>query len=184
MVFDMQKGQAVAINQMRLIVGLGWDPGESGTQCDLDASACLLNSDWKIFDELGVVYYNNPASRDGAVRACPDDRRGEVSNGGDNEQILVDLSRISPDVEAVVFAASIYEAMERNQNFGDIKNSYVRIIDADCNQEICRYVLDEDFSFENAIEFGQLCRCDSTWAFYATGVGFAEGLQGVVDNYS
>jgi len=183
MAINLQKGQRVAIGLQHITVGLGWDPAESGTDFDLDATACMLGEDKKIPAETFFVYYNNPKSADGACESTGDDRTGGNSEFGDDEQIIVDLTKVSPKIKSIVFAASIYDADARRQNFGQVQNSYIRICDSDSGEELCKYELCEDFSIETAIEFGRLYLHNGEWKFEATGIGHKGGLQSIVDKY-
>ena len=184
MAINLQKGQRVAIGLQHITVGLGWDPAESGEfDCDLDATACMIDENKKIPSEEFFVYYNNPQSADGACQSTGDDRTGGNSEDGDDEQIIVDLTKVSPQVKSIVFAASIYDADVRRQNFGQVQNSYIRICDTNSGEELCKYELCEDFSIETAIEFGRLYLHNGEWKFEATGIGHKDGLQGIVNKY-
>lgn len=167
-----------------MIVGLGWDPAENGqTSFDLDATACLLDDKGKTPNEKFFVFYNNQSSPDESCKSTGDDLTGGNPDGGDDEQIIVDLTKVDPRVKSIVFAASIYDARNRKQNFGQVKNSYIRILNSENNEELCRYELCEDFSVETAIEFGRLYLQDGEWKFEATGDGHKDGLQGIVNKY-
>lgn len=183
MSINLQKGQRVAVGLQHFTLGLGWDPAETGADFDLDASVCMLNDNKKIPSENFFVFYNNLSSPDGACTSSGDDRTGTNSAGGDDEQIVVDLTKISPEVTSMVFNASIHEAAERKQNFGQVQNSYIRIFNTDTQEELCKYELCEDFSIETAIEFGRLYLHKGEWKFEATGIGHKNGLQGIVDKY-
>ena len=183
MAINLQKGQRIEIGLKHITVGLGWDPAETGQDFDLDASACMLNEAKKVPTENFFVFYNNPKSPDEACYSTGDDRTGGNSVDGDDEQLIVDLSKVDPRVTSIVFAASIYEAEARKQNFGQVQNSYIRICDTDTGEEICKYELCEDFSIETAIEFGRLYLHNGNWKFEATGIGHPNGLQGIVNKY-
>ncbi len=183
MAVSLQRGQQVSIGLKHLVVGLGWDSSESGNSFDLDVTACMLSNTMRIPAEKFFVFYNNLESPDGACRSSGDDRTGGNSKDGDDEQILVDLTKVSPVVTSIVFSASIYEATERKQNFGQVRNSYIRICDSDSGEELCTYELCEDFSVETAVEFGRLYLHNGEWKFEATGIGHADGLQGIVNKY-
>lgn len=184
MAINLQKGQRVEIGLQHLIVGLGWDPAETGEDFDLDATACLLGENKKLPQEEFFVFYNNPKSPDGSCESTGDDRTGGNSVDGDDEQILVDLTKVDKRIKSIVFSASIYEAEKRKQNFGQVQNSYIRICNAENDEELCRYELCEDFSIETAIEFGRLYLHNGEWKFEATGIGHKNGLQGIVDKYN
>lgn len=183
MSINLQKGQRIAIGLQHLSCGLGWDPANNGQDFDLDAAVFMLDSNKKLPTEKFFVFYNNPTSPDGACSSSGDDRTGGNSDGGDDETITVDLTKISPQVTSLVFTASIYEAAKRKQNFGQVQNSYIRICDNDSGKEICKYELSEDFSIETAIEFGRLYLHNGEWKFEAIGSGYKEGLQAIVDKY-
>ena len=183
MAINLQKGQRVAIGLQKLIVGLGWDPAESGEDFDLDATACMLGSNKKLPADEFFVFYNNQKSPDGACGSTGDDRTGGNSEDGDDEQILVDLTKVDQRINSIVFSASIHEADKRRQNFGQVQNSYIRICDERTGEELCKYELCEDFSIETAIEFGRLYLHNGAWKFEATGIGHRGGLESIVNKY-
>lgn len=185
MAINLLKGERVSIGLQHLIIGLGWDPAESGqTAFDLDATACLLDAEQKTPNEKFFVFYNNQSSPDGSCKSTGDDLTGGNSDGGDDEQIIVDLTKVDPRVKSIVFSASIYDAQNRKQNFGQVNNSYIRICNSENNdEEICRYELCEDFSEVTAVEFGRLYLQDGEWKFEALGNGRKDGLQGIVNKY-
>lgn len=183
MTINLQKGQRIEIGLSKVGVGLGWQPSESGFDFDLDASAFMLGKNGKVLDEKHFVFYNNLQSPDGAVASSGDELTGG-STEGDDETLMVDLTRVSPSIEEIVFAVTIHEADVRKQNFGQVRNSYIRIYDAISDQEICKYELDEDFSVETAIEFGRLYKRGSEWKFEAIGSGYTGGLQHFVGKYT
>jgi len=183
MTINLQKGQRVSVGLQRVTVGLGWDPAETGEDFDLDTTACMLGENKKMPSKDFFVFYSNPQSPDGACKSTGDDRTGDNSAEGDDEQILVDLTKISPQITTIVFSASIHEADEKRQNFGQVHNSYIRICDTATEEELFRFDLTEDHSTETAIEFGQLYLHNGEWKFTATGIGHKNGLQGIVDKY-
>ena len=169
MAITLEKGQRIGIGLSKVSVGLGWDPNEgTGFDFDLDASAFMLGSNKKIPNDNYFIFYNNPKSPDGAVESTGDDTTGGNSDGGDDETLNV---------------ATIYKADERKQNFGQVRNSYIRIYNSITNEEIARYDLDEDFSIETAVEFGRLYRRGEEWKFEAMGIGNKGGLQALVNKY-
>jgi len=167
----------------KMVIGLGWDDNASdtGADFDLDASVFLVDANGKTTNEKNFVFYNNLKSADGSVEHTGDNTTGE--GDGDDEQIIVDLTKVSPDVQEIVFVVTIHEADMRKQNFGQVSNSFIRIIDEASVEEVAKYELDEDYSTETAMEFGKLYRKDDTWRFQAVGSGFNAGLQGFVDRY-
>lgn len=184
MAISLEKGQRIEIGLSKVSVGLGWDPNEgSGFDFDLDASAFMLGSNNKLPKDEYFVFYNNQKSPDGAVESTGDDLTGGNSDGGDDETLNVDLTKVDSQVQEIIFTATIYKAEERRQNFGQVRNSYIRIYNSITNEEIARYDLDEDFSIETAVEFGRLYRRNGEWKFEAMGVGNKGGLQALVNKY-
>ena len=161
------------------------DPNETGgEEYDLDASAFMLTAKGKLPQDEYFVFYNNLASPDGAVKSSGDDRTGGNSDQGDDETLIVDLAKVNPKVESILFTVTIHKAEERHQNFGQVKNAYIRICNNVTQEEIAKYDLEEDFSTETAIECGRLYRDGSTWRFEALGMGYKGGLQFFVDKYA
>ena len=184
MAISLEKGQRIEIGLSKVSVGLGWDPNEgSGFDFDLDASAFMLGGNKKLPKDEFFVFYNNQKSPDGAVESTGDDLTGGNSDGGDDETLNVDLTKVDPQVQEIIFTATIYKAEERKQNFGQVRNSYIRIYNSITNEEIARYDLDEDFSIETAVEFGRLYRRNGEWKFEAMGIGNKGGLQTLVNKY-
>ena len=181
---NLTKGQRVAVGLQKVGVGLGWDPSDaSGVEFDLDASAFMLNARGKLVSDRHFIFYNNKLSPDGAVVGADDDRTGGNSDG-DDETIFVDLTKVTSDVQEILFAVTIHEHDVRRQNFGQVRNSFIRIYDANSGEEHAKYELGEDFSIESAVEFGRLYRRDGGWKFEALGRGHPGGLQKLVDKYA
>ncbi len=103
---------------------------------------------------------------------------------GDDETVQIDLSKVDASIQEIVFVVTIHEGEQRKQNFGQVRNSYIRIYDNTTEKEITKYELDEDASAETAIEFGKLYKKDGEWRFQAVGAGYKSGLQSFVDKYS
>ncbi|WP_205436291.1 TerD family protein [Helicobacter suis] len=162
----------------KIVVGLGWDvnASDTGREFDLDASAFLTNASGKVSDDANFVFYNNLTSKDGSVVHTGDNRTG--AGEGDDESIKVDLSKVSADIKEINIVVTIHEASERKQNFGMVRNAFVRVVDESDGKEILRYDLEEDFSIETALMFGRLYRDNNEWKFAAVGTGFKEGLAG------
>ncbi len=166
-------------------VGLGWDINESvqsNYDFDLDASVFMLGANRKIPNEQFFVFYNNLKSPDGSIEHFGDNRTGE--GGGDDETIEIDLKKVSPAIEEILFVVTIHDSQTRNQNFRQVKNSYIRLYDAATEKEVMKYNLNEAFSQETAIEFGRLYKRNRQWQFQAIGCGYTNGLQGFVDRYA
>lgn len=183
---NLEKGQRISMEKglQKVGVGLGWNPNEgSGEAFDLDASAFMLGENGKCPKDEYFVFYNNQLSPDGSVASSGDDLTGGNSDGGDDETLTVDLTKVAPEVQSIVFTATIYKAAERRQNFGQVRNSYIRIYDAVTEEVIARYDLDEDFSIETSVEFGRLYRHNGEWKFEAIGTGDKGGLDSLVGKY-
>lgn len=165
-------------------IGLGWDTNQTDTGAgfDLDASVFMLGSNGKISNDKYFVFYNNATSPDSSVKHLGDSLTGEGS--GDDETIQIDLSKVDASVQEIVFVVTIHEAETRKQNFGQVRNSFIRIYDNATEKQVAKYELDEDFSTETAIEFGKLYKKDGEWRFQAVGQGYKAGLQKFVDQYA
>lgn len=194
MAINLTKGQRVDIGLQKIGVGLGWDPNAaaSGSDYDLDASAFMLGTDKQVPSEGFFVFYgmsnrtpdyDKPISSDSAVTSSGDDRTGGSSEG-DDEILMVELGKVDARIEEIVFTVTIHEFEERKQNFGQVRNSFIRIYDATTNVEICKYELGEDFSIETAVEFGRLYKRGGAWRFEAMGVGHKGGLATFVAKYA
>ncbi|WP_136666513.1 TerD family protein [Flavobacterium sp. H122] len=183
MAINLEKGQRQAIDAPKFTVGLGWDSNNSSTgeAFDLDASVFLVGANGKIINDNHFVYYNNLKSPDGAVIHVGDNLTG--AGDGDDEKITVDLSLISADVHEICFVVTIHHADTRRQNFGQVRNSFIRVIDQN-NTELVKYELDEDFSIETAVEFGRLYKRNNEWKFEAVGQGMKGGLQDYLTKYN
>jgi len=166
----------------KILVGLGWDARSTdGAAFDLDGSAFLLNATGKIRSDADFIFYNNLKSSDGSVEHTGDNTTGEGE--GDDESISVNLSAVPADVDKIVVAVTIHEAETRSQNFGQVTNAFVRVVNADNSSEIARYDLAEDASTETAMVFGEVYRAGSEWKFRAVGQGFAGGLGPLAAGY-
>jgi len=180
---SLNKGGNVSLSKeapglTAVIVGLGWDPRTtSGADFDLDASALMCNTSGKILSDGHFVFFNNLSSPDGSVEHSGDNLTG--GGDGDDEQIKINLAAIPAECDKVVFPVSIYEAESRGQNFGQVRNAFIRIVNQSGGTEITRYDLSEDASSETAMVFGELYRNGSEWKFRAVGQGYAAGLKGI-----
>jgi len=125
-----------------------------------------------------------PVSPNFEVIGSIDDKDGRSSDGDDDEDMFIDLSRIKFDVTEIIIVVSIYEAVERRQSFGQVRNAYIRVIDNITNNELLKYELDEDFSSETAVEFGRIYKRGDVWRFEALGNGTSSGFEGCIKKYS
>ena len=184
MAINLIKGQKIDIGLSKISVGLGWDPNEgTGFDFDLDASAFMIDANRLIPTEEFFVFYGNTDSPDLALHHTGDDPTGGNSSDGDDETIQVDLSKVSQQITEILFVVTIHEAAHRKQNYGQVRNSYIRIVDDSNAQEVAKYELGEDFSIETAVEFGRLYKKDGKWKFEASGIGYKQDLSFFVSKY-
>jgi tellurium resistance protein TerD len=184
MAINLQKGQRIDIGLSKISVGLGWNPNEgTGYAFDLDASAFMIDANRLIPKEEFFVFYGNTDSPDGALHHSGDDPTGGNSDGGDDETISVDLSKVDARITEILFVVTIHEAILRRQNYGQVRDSYIRLVDESNGQEIAKYELGEDFSIETGVEFGRLYKRSGQWKFEASGVGYREDLAFFLSKY-
>jgi tellurium resistance protein TerD len=165
-----------------VVVGLGWDArSTTGVDFDLDASALGLAENHKILSDEYFVFFNNLKSPDGAIEHTGDNLTGEGE--GDDEQIKVDLAGTPAQVTSIVFPVSIYDGDARGQSFGQVRNAFIRVVNAADQSELARYDLSEDASTETAMVFGELYRNGPEWKFRAIGQGYASGLAGIARDF-
>jgi tellurium resistance protein TerD len=184
MAINLQKGQRENINAPKFTIGLGWDTNNSstGTDFDLDASVFILGDNKKIISDSHFVFYNNLKSPDDAVIHTGDNLTGD--GDGDDEQVKIDLTKINPAIKEICIVVTIHDAVSRKQNFGQVRNSFIRIVDDSNNTEVVKYELEEDFSIETAVEFGRIYNKDGQWKFEAIGVGMKGGLEDYLNKYN
>jgi len=187
MAVSLSKGGNVSLSKeapglTAVTVGLGWDARVTdGTDFDLDASVFVCGEDGKVRSDADFVFYNNKTGADGSVEHMGDNRTGE--GDGDDEQVKVDLSKVPADVKKLVFAVTIHDADARSQNFGQVGNAFMRVVNQAGEAEIARYDLSEDYSTETALVFGELYRHGDEWKFKAVGAGFAGGLGALASSH-
>ena len=188
MAISLKKGQKVDLTKTNpglknILIGLGWDTNkyDGGKDFDLDSSVFMLAANGKVRDDDDFVFYGNLKHKSGAVEHMGDNLTG--AGEGDDEQIKIDLSKVPADIEKIDFTVTIYEAEERKQNFGQVENAFIRVMDATNGKELIRYDLGEDFSIETAVVIGELYRNKGEWKFNAIGSGFSGGLASLGKNY-
>ncbi|SCK15707.1 TerD family protein [Streptomyces sp. WMMB 322] len=165
-----------------VLVGLGWDVRlTTGVDHDLDASALLCDESGKVVSDRHFVFYNNLTSPDGAVEHTGDNLTGEGE--GDDEVIKVDLAAVPAEISKIVFPVSIHDAEQRGQNFGQVRNAFIRVVNQAGGTELARYDLTEDAATETAMVFGELYRHGAEWKFRAVGQGYASGLAGIAQDF-
>ncbi|CAM5433137.1 TerD family protein [Kitasatospora aureofaciens] len=163
-------------------IGLGWDVRTTtGAEFDLDASAIVLNADGKVLSNAHFVFFNNTSTPDNTVVHTGDNRTGE--GAGDDESINVNLAGLPAEAAKISFPVTIYDGVARGQNFGQVRNAYIRVVNAAGGAEIARYDLSEDAATETAMIFGELYRNNGEWKFRAVGQGYASGLAGIAQDF-
>lgn len=187
MAITLQKGGNLSLSKTdpglnKIVIGLGWDARSTdGAEFDLDASAFLVNSSGKTRSEADFIFYNQQRTQDGSVEHTGDNRTGE--GDGDDESIKVNLGLIAADVEKIIITVTIHDADLRKQNFGQVSNAFIRIVNEDSNIEVVRFDLAEDASTEAAMIFGELYRHGAEWKFRAVGQGFNGGLKAMCSEF-
>ena len=188
MAINLTKGQKVDLTKgnaslSKIVVGLGWDVNafDSGAAFDLDAAAFMVGSSGKCPTEKEFIFYGNLVHPTESVKHMGDNLTGE--GDGDDEQIEVDLSMVPGNIEKIAFTVTIYDAEKRRQNFGQVSNAYIHILDTATNTELLRFDLGEDFSIETAVVVGELYKHNGEWKFNAIGSGFQGGLAALCAHY-
>ncbi|MCI8786807.1 MAG: TerD family protein [Eubacterium sp.] len=182
MSISLQKGQKVSLTKenaglSNILIGLGWDEAKRARggffapkpqPIDCDASALLLKGG-KLYDKSDIIYFGNLQHKTGAVWHMGDNLTG--AGDGDDEQIVVDLSRLPQEYDRIVLVVNIYQALQRKQHFGMIENAFIRLVDGKANREMCKYNLTENYSGMTAMIFGEVYRHNGEWKFNAIGQG-------------
>lgn len=188
MPINLSKGQKVDLTKgnpglKNIMVGLGWDVNafDSGADFDLDAAAFMLSADGKCPTDKEFVFYGNLKHPSDAVNHMGDNLTGD--GDGDDEQIQIDLSKVPTNIEKIAFTVTIYDAETRHQNFGQVSNAFIRLVDESNGTELIRYDLGEDFSIETAVVVGELYRNNGEWKFNAIGSGFQGGLAALCGHF-
>lgn len=187
MAISLSKGGNLSLSKTdptltKLLIGLGWDErATSGQDFDLDASAFLLTSTGKVRGDHDFIFYNQLKSADGAIEHTGDNRTG--LGDGDDEIIKVDLTRVSPEIDKIAITVTIHDAQLRNQNFGQVANAFIRVVNEQTGAEVVRFDLAEDYSVETAMVFGEVYRHNGEWKFRAVGQGYSGGLAAMCHQY-
>jgi tellurium resistance protein TerD len=188
MSISLTKGANVSLTQQargglsKILVGLGWDErATDGAAFDLDAVCFICGEDNKVRSAADFIFYNQLTAADGSVEHTGDNTTGE--GDGDDESLIVDLSKVNPNVGKLVFCVTIHDAATRQQNFGMISNAFVRVVDQSNGDELARFDLSEDMSIETAMIFSEIYLRNNEWKFKAVGQGFSGGLSALANNY-
>ncbi len=187
---SLSKGQRISLEKASpglkaAFVGLGWDVKkvDTGHDYDLDVSVFLLGDNEKLISDNHLVFYNNLKSPDAdhSVEHMGDNLTGEGE--GDDEVVLVNFTKIPDDIKKLVFVVTIHEADKRQQNFGQIENAFVRLVDVQTKDEVLRYDLTEQYSIETALIIAEIYKKDGEWRMSAVGSGYQGGLQAILNRY-
>lgn len=187
MAVSLQKGGRVSLDKAapglkNIHVGLGWDSRVTdGPKFDLDASVFLVGANGRVKSDDAFIFYNNLVASDGSVEHMGDNLTGDGE--GDDEVVNVYLDKVSADVAKIIFTVTIHEAESRRQNFGQINNAFIRLLNKDTGAEVVRFDLGEDYSTETAMVFGEIYRQDGGWKFNAIGQGYSGGLAAMARQY-
>ncbi|MDK1685095.1 TerD family protein [Acinetobacter terrestris] len=187
MAISLNKGGNLSLSKTdpslnQVLIGLGWDArATDGADFDLDASAFLLAANDKVRGETDFIFYNQTRSPEGSVEHTGDNRTG--AGDGDDEAVKIDLAKVPADVQKIAITVTIHDAESRGQNFGQVQNAFIRVVNDQTNVEIVRFDLNEDYSTETAMIFGELYRHNGEWKFRAVGQGYNGGLRAMCGQY-
>lgn len=199
MAINLNKGQRIDLTKgnaglSKLVIGLGWDAvkqtkgfftsmlGGGNQDVDCDASVFMLNKDDKLKGMDKLIYFSNLKSKCGGVIHQGDNRTGD--GDGDDEQIIVELSKVNPEIHKLLFTVNIYDCLKRRQDFGMIQNAFIRVVNPANNTEILRYNLSDNYAGKTALLVGEIYRNNGEWKFAAIGEGTNDsGLTAIVEKY-
>lgn len=162
-------------------IGLGWDVASSGQAFDLDSFIIPLKEGSKLHSLSGVVFFGNLTGFSGGIKHSGDNLTG--AGDGDDEVIIVDLTKIPEDVTELMVGINIYSAESRNQNFGKVNNAFCRLFDKNTNVELSKYDLTEDFSSATGMILGRLYRHSGEWKFQAMGEPKTGNIQQIAETW-
>lgn len=180
MALTLEKGGNLSLSKAdptlnKVLIGLGWDARSTdGSPFDLDASLFMVTESGKVRSDNDFIFYNQMKSTCGSVEHTGDNRTGEGE--GDDESVKVTLNQVPADIQRLVVAVTIHDAAQRKQNFGLVRNAFMRVANQESKAEIARYDLTEDYSTESALIFGEIYRHGAEWKFKAVGQGYKDGL--------
>jgi tellurium resistance protein terD len=187
MAISLTKGQNVSLSKTdpslkNVLVGLGWDARSTdGQDFDLDASVFMATENAKVPSDSYFIFYNQLVSPCGGVEHTGDNLTGD--GDGDDESVIVRLDKVESNIKSLFITVTIHDTEARRQNFGQVSNAFVRIVNNDTGDEIVRFDLSEDYSTETAMVFGEIYRHNGEWKFRAIGQGYAGGLYALCKQY-
>ncbi len=185
MAVSLNKGGNVSLsrtapNISKILVGLGWEARQTtGDDFDLDASVFMVQENGKVRSDEDFIFYGQLSSTCGSVVHTGDDQTG----AGDGEAVKVDLAKVPQNIQRLVVSVTIHDADARRQNFGMVRDAFIRIVNLDNDNEIARFDLSEDYGTETALIFGEVYRHNGEWKFKAVGQGFAGGLERMATSF-
>lgn len=187
MAISLTKGQNISLSKTdpslkNVLVGLGWDARSTdGQDFDLDASVFMATENGKVPSDRHFIFYNQLVSPCGGVEHTGDNLTGD--GDGDDESVIVFLDKVQSNIKSLFITVTIHDAEARRQNFGQVSNAFVRIVNNDTSDEIVRFDLSEDYSTETAMVFGEIYRHNGEWKFRAIGQGYTGGLYSLCQQY-
>ena len=187
MAVSLSKGQNVSLSKTdpslkHILIGLGWDARSSdGQDFDLDASVFMTAESGRVPSDDYFVFYNQLKSPCGSVQHTGDNLTGD--GDGDDESVIVELEKVPTNIQSLFITVTIHDAEMRRQNFGQVSNAFVRLVNHETGQEVLRFDLSEDYSTETAMVFGEVYRHNGDWKFRAIGQGYAGGLLALCNQY-
>ena len=187
MAINLSKGGNINLSKTaptmnKVDLGLGWNPRVTdGKAFDLDAVAFLTGENGKVRLDGDFIFFNQKTSPCGSVNHNGDNRTGD--GDGDDESVKIDLSKVPAEIQKIAITVTIHDGESRGQNFGQVQNAFIRIVNDQSNTEIVRFDLNEDYSTETAMIFGELYRHGGEWKFRAVGQGFSGGLGPLAASY-
>lgn len=187
MAISLIKGQNVSLSKSNpslknILIGLGWDARSTdGQDFDLDASVFMTTEDRKVPSDEYFIFYNQLVSPCGSVQHAGDNLTGSGDN--DDESVIVELDKVPENIKSLYITVTIHDADLRKQNFGQVSNAFVRLVDYDTDIEVLRFDLSEDYSTETAMVFGEVYRHNGDWKFRAIGQGYVGGLFSLCQQY-
>ena len=187
MAISLIKGQNISLSKTdsslkNILVGVGWDARSTdGQDFDLDASVFMATENGKVPSDRHFIFYNQLVSLCGGVEHTGDNLTGD--GDGDDESVIVRLDKVESNIKSLFITVTIHDAEARRQNFGQVSNAFVRIVNNDTSDEIVRFDLSEDYSTETAMVFGEIYRHNGEWKFRAIGQGYTGGLYSLCQQY-
>lgn len=198
MAINLKKGERISLTKetpglAQIRCGLGWDVAKTSgglfgafsnnQNYDLDSSVICLNANDKLCNQQDVIYFGNLRHPSGAITHLGDNLTGEGE--GDDEQIVVILPKIPSEITKLVFTVNIYNCLERKQDFGQVRNAFVRLVDMSTNKEVARYNLSgSEYTGMTGMIMAEIYNRNNEWKMAAIGKGIKiKGLEDLVRSY-